>query len=696
MKFPKLSARSRHTCLSVVAFLAGFCVTAPLLADRLSISESQLEVKRSDQVELGELGRGRLHLKLDDPSWNAGFRLLPPEGATAWDFSSAKAIAVDVENLSKDKQLRLTMHISSGEKEAKDYQEINTGIALNPGEKQTMHLFIPHATIYRSPEGVPGPKVVDSTAIHWIDFQMQWPFEGSQQGLLDCEISNIRLVRSPDTRHQVNEEDFMPFIDEYGQYIHDDWKEKIHSSSDLVRAYQNELAELKKSERPAEWNEYGGWANGPKLKATGYFRVEKYQGKWWFVDPSGHLFYSQGIDVLRTHTDATPVRDHAEWFDFSTKGQRELPFTDWNLRKKYQTDDYNAAFFDVLTQRLEHWGINTIGNWGHEDLMNMGKMPYTLQLTDHDTKLPQLKGSKLKFYDVFDPKYIDAMENLIKAAGEKSPIVLKSLTDPMCIGYFIDNELNFGNRGRQMLTDDVLRCPPGQAAKLELQKDLKSKYGSIDGLNKSWETNYASWDAFLENREVPESKGFREDSNVFFLKAVDQYFRLSRDAIKRVAPHRLYLGCRFIGTDSVRRALFEASEKYSDVLTVNIYAHGVANLWVEAFPDMPVLIGEFHFGIYDRGMFAPGLAPAGLTQEERAFAYARFVQGALTHPNIVGTHWFQFRDQPLTGRWDGEGYAIGFVDVADTPYEELTRTAREIGENMYTYRQTGKLVNSMK
>ena len=72
------------------------------------------------------------------------------------------------------------------------------------------------------------------------------------------------------------------------------------------------------------------------------------------------------------------------------------------------------------------------------------------------------------------------------------------------------------------------------------------------------------------------------------------------------------------------------------------------------------------------------------------------MQGALTHPNIIGTHWFQFRDQPLTGRWDGEGYAIGFVDVADTPYEELTQTAREIGENMYTYRQRGKLVNPMK
>ena len=50
----------------------------------------------------------------------------------------------------------------------------------------------------------------------------------------------------------------------------------------------------------------------------------------------------------------------------------------------------------------------------------------------------------------------------------------------------------------------------------------------------------------------------------------------------------------------------------------------------------------------------------------------------------------------LTGRWDGEGYQIGFVDVADTPYPEMIKASREVGENMYTYRMNGKLNNSMK
>ena len=46
------------------------------------------------------------------------------------------------------------------------------------------------------------------------------------------------------------------------------------------------------------------------------------------------------------------------------------------------------------------------------------------------------------------------------------------------------------------------------------------------------------------------------------------------------------------------------------------------------------------------------------------------------HPALVGTHWFQWLDQPVTGRNDGENYSIGFIDVADRPYAELIAAAK--------------------
>lgn len=664
---------------SLVAITAG---AAPL-----SITSDQLKRKGSATVELLAGQTPEISVRFDDPGWDSGVRVLPPPGQEFWDLSGGKILSVDVENLSPDKQLRLNMNVNSGNKERKTLAEANVGIGLNPGEKRTLNLLIPHRFIYAAPKGVPGPRVIDSDKINAIEFYMQWSFEAKRANFVDCKISNLRITGEPDIAAKVEPGKFFPFIDVYGQYAHGDWPEKIRSDADLRNARAAELRELDASKRPEEWNRYGGWANGPQLKATGHFRTEKYQGKWFLVDPEGRLFFSHGVDVLRPHTDGTTTKNHESWFSFPVNAP-VASFTHWNLQKKYGKGDYEADFYATLSRRLEHWGMNTIGNWGHTDLMLLGKTPYTLQLTDYNPNLPRLAGGKLKFYDVFDPAYIDAMKNLVATAAAKDPAVAKSLTDPLCIGYFIDNEINYGNRGaRQILGDIVLKSPAQQASKTEFVGDLKARHGTIAALNQAWETSYASWEALLaETNTVPDSKGYRTDSNVFFHKAVDQYFRLCRDAIKSVAPHRLYLGSRFISTDAVRKSLHGPSLKYCDVLTANVYAHSVANLGGGEFPDMPVMIGEFHFGVRDRGMFVPGVVSAGVTQEDRAMAYTRFVQGALMHPNIVGTHWFQFRDQPLTGRWDGEGYQIGFVDVADTPYAEIAQAARKIGETMYAYR----------
>ena len=43
---------------------------------------------------------------------------------------------------------------------------------------------------------------------------------------------------------------------------------------------------------------YGGLLN-TQLTATGYFYTKKINGRWWFVDPEGHLMLYLGINELR-------------------------------------------------------------------------------------------------------------------------------------------------------------------------------------------------------------------------------------------------------------------------------------------------------------------------------------------------------------------------------------------------------------
>ena len=63
-------------------------------------------------------------------------------------------------------------------------------------------------------------------------------------------------------------------------------------------------------------------------------------------------------------------------------------------------------------------------------------------------------------------------------------------------------------------------------------------------------------------------------------------------------------------------------------------------------------------------------------QCERGVAYRFYVENALADPSIVGAHWFEWIDEPSTGRFDGENYNIGLVDVTDRPYVELLDAAK--------------------
>lgn len=645
---------------------------APVHAESLPLTPSQVTARGAAQIACTD---GAVTLRFDRPDDDAGLRIVPPAGAPHWDLAAWEVLALDVENLSDSRQMRLNLFIRAD-------KDLVIGVALNPAEKATLRTRLPHRARLAMPAGVPGPSTIDTARITAFDLQLQWPFERRVSDLVHCRISALRVEGRASAGVP---QDFMPFVDPYGQYAHGDWPGKVRSDEDLRAALRAEQPALDSARRPDDWNVYGGWRSGPQLAATGRFRTEKVQGRWHLVDPEGRLFFSHGIDVLRAGSDPIRTAGRAAWFAIRTDGSSWQP-VDRNLRIKYGSDDPASAYLANLEKRMLHWGFNSVGNWGDPRLMERGRIPYTLQLTDFDWKMPTI--GKTKFYDVFDPRYVQRMATLFRDEALKRSLVRTSIDDPYCIGYFIDNEPTFGNHGR--LATEVLKCPATQPAKRELVAWLKGRHARIEDLNAAWRTSHRDWEALLAAQTVPSGTGHQADVRAFSDRMVDRYFQLCRDAVKTVAPHRLYLGCRFIGTDAVKRELYQPCGRYSDVLSANIYAHSVANLPIDDLPDLPVLIGEFHFGVGDRGMFSPGLCPAGLDDADRARAYTRFMEGALLHPRIVGAHWFQFRDQPLLGRWDGEGYQIGFVDVVDTPYPEMIKAARRIGERMYRYRMAGR------
>ena len=459
---------------------------------------------------------------------------------------------------------------------------------------------------------------------------------------------------------------------------------------------------------PADWDRYGGWAKGPQLKATGHFRTEKYQGKWWLVDPEGRLFWSHGTTCVRSgngtaisgrersFAELPPVGSEAASF-YGTGTQaahgyyrehapyRTFAFDQANLLLKYGKE-WRQAFADSAHKRLRSWGMNTIANWSDEGIYLQRRTPYTATLHAGGRRIEGSQGNWGKFPDPFDPGFREALRK--NMAAEKG----KSAGDPWCIGYFVDNELTWGDEAA--LASATMASPANQPAKRALADGLEAKYPDIGRLNAAWGTTYASWNALLDSRSVPPGKAAREDLAQFNRRLAETYFRVIREAIKEAAPNNLYLGCRFDfhfypaeqpGNDWLVRT----AGQYCDVISFNRYRFSAKDLVPPEGVDKPVMIGEFHFGALDRGLLHTGLRSV-LDQSQRGEIYASYVRGALANPFMVGTHWFQYGDQPLTGRGDGENYQIGLIDVCDRPYAETIEACRSAGDKMYEYRMAAR------
>lgn len=433
-----------------------------------------------------------------------------------------------------------------------------------------------------------------------------------------------------------------PLIDEFGQYTHADWPGKARSLDDLKKAWAIEAAALKVA--PTNRCPYGGFL-GTTAKASGFFRVEQIKGRWWFVCPDGHLFYSSGLNGVGTGA-GTRVEGREDLFAAlppaglapAGRGGRSFggSFYTWNLQRRFG-DDWRPKWAEFTAQRLAAWCFNTMHNWGVPVTTPVEpRVPYAVMLRGWQAG-PTIMGMPDVYAEDFARRVDEA------AARQLAPLQ----NDPYMLGYFIGNEPPWPGRESQ-LCQALLTGPPS-----EIQNRLK---------------------AHLAEGDTPARR------KSFVLAAFQRYVDTINAAVRLHDTNHLHLGIRFGGNPS--EDVIRAARGF-DVFSVNIYSYGPSRANLDRLYTLvqrPILIGEFHIGAPDRGL-APGLVQAK-NQEERAAAYRYYVEQCAAHPALVGTHWFQWLDQPATGRHDGENYNIGFIDVTDRPYDELVAAAKLTHERL--------------
>jgi hypothetical protein len=99
---------------------------------------------------------------------------------------------------------------------------------------------------------------------------------------------------------------------------------------------------------------------------------------------------------------------------------------------------------------------------------------------------------------------------------------------------------------------------------------------------------------------------------------------------------------------------------------------------LHALSGKPLIIGEFYMAARQNrsgNKNTHGAFPVVNTQRERAKGFRNTIQRLLESPYVIGADWFQYYDEPTHGRFDGENFNFGLVDIHDRPYESITSAA---------------------
>jgi hypothetical protein len=501
----------------------------------------------------------------------------------------------------------------------------------------------------------------------------------------------------------INPNVYTGLIDVYGQSSIGTWPEKIAGDADLINRDNAELTQLQ------QWvgqvtglDTFQGVTSIPLTSGSEYFTTAKSGGTWWIVTPNGNAFFQLGLENVEPDEGRTFTTGRESIFQnldslktsFQNQYQpygssRTFNFYSANLVRKYgagsdpSTGIYNwfEKWVTRTNLRIKGWGFNTIGAQSDDQFSSNSTLPFAVRYKIDSTNVLKVSSNRYgSMPDVFDPNFQTAADSMASA------IPGYIVTNRYLIGYFVDNELPWGDNASSDYKA-LYSIPVGTLAldynsspsKQQFIAQLQQKYQNITSLATAWGLNITSWDTLkgaYNGLPTAANAAIIADLEVFLRKFADQYFRIIKTALSNRDGKHLYIGCRFAQRP---RAVIEECAQYCDVVSFNFYSLALYPYQKSDFTwiQKPILVSEFHFGSTDRGLFSPGVIDAG-SEANRGLRYAQFAKAWAALPNCVGLDWFQYVDEPTAGRpADGSHAHIGMVSVGDVPFQDFVSGVRQ-------------------
>jgi len=487
-----------------------------------------------------------------------------------------------------------------------------------------------------------------------------------------------------------NPQTYAPYVDTYGQSTYSSFTGKIQTDADLTSAAAEEQTMLAAWGVPTGYDAWGGVLNaGWQDTATGFFHVIQRNSIWWLISPAGNPCFYIGLDngplIVGNNTPTTgrewefatlppqtaPYNSAWSSGDWGNTGVASVSFDTWNMIRKYGSDAWQSTATNLTVQRMQAWGFSGFGKWSAAT----ANLPILPVLEPYNVPILVLHA------DIFDPN----VQALFQASLQQQ--MQGFVNNASLLGW------SFGNEYDEIVT------PTEVASILAMGGTVPAKQALVnEALSAIYDNNVAAmaaaWSvtaavvADLYNASPAPPAADIETLREFY---ADRYYAFIYQTIKSIDSNHLFFGFWIVPDWWVSAVDWQLEAAHVDVIGYDRYSPVFEDSLIESLAKStakPIFLGEFSFPptyCLLRGYQAYPLASASDDADAGA-QYQTNLEAAARNPWCVGVAWFEYRDEPVSGRGflgeadldlvEGEDYAFGMVDVSDRPKYDLVNQVR--------------------
>ncbi len=432
-----------------------------------------------------------------------------------------------------------------------------------------------------------------------------------------------------------------------------------------------------------------------RAAGTGYVRVEKIDGVWWFIGPGGEPFVSLGVNHVEPHLWLAPYNRRA-------------------TLERYGADMVDdAGRFNPNGAGARRWIKSQIGTCRELGFNSFGKhthpsIPPALY-GDQVYHVASLETAPLAGWqerkgegprpDPFSPELARFVETRVREACKAREGSRKLL------GYLYTDipswRLRQGGKRTYPWVEAILGLGEHAAGKRRWIEHLQGRYDGAEACARTWglsvSPTYGIWwerMARLVNWSQPADAARTDADMVSFLAVVaDRWYGLHRALIRKYDPNHLVLGDKNL-IQNYDGFLVPALREHVDVIVTQSY-----NRWADDAPlnrsiyeriGKPIVNGDGSHGYVQpnqRERGAKGFRTGASSFEEVAALYRETLEGMMRTPYMIGWHHCGYLEQwDEAERGDSPRNENGFLDPFErrhTAWTDVIRRSNAAAERLH-------------